>query len=542
MNGLGIDKVQLIFPSDAVKLRSGFNLREGWSNRPRCMEHEELGLYPVERQYFSEVKLGSGNLTMVLHNETLGPRLDTMFNPTTCLHEFQLTTDMKKVRDIMQDVIYKAGIDADILEGRCKRIDVTKDRILSEKADNYVPALASFLSFRRQSTKLEYDNGCTLGNQSKQLGLGNTTSYSSPKQVGSLTNWSKVSNSNISGLAVKTEEYKAEFEKKQSMTVVSDYTDTIVIPIQVLQIGINETVYEMYPELKDTLGTTDETIKAVEKASSVADSFVDKQYGLSSFTRDPLRINPGMVPTIGIVAGTLIGGPVGTAVAVGTGATGGFLSRGVRNLLNRIFKTDRAWFTIKKDDVTALVTGFLQGYAGVQHSAFMSNIKEAFSLNSRLSFKDRAIKLNSAVFEQLIPIIQYTLTRKYTGLLFVTATGVIMLAGEEEDKEDVRKKALNPKFWERQLYKMKQMFKEQKDNIYRDLTGAALSVSLDPQTSYGIKMAGGFALFNLWKEDAVAKLAEKGLTKKEIEERKRKIKEVESVNVVVKQHQNRYKI
>ncbi len=50
---------------------------------------------------------------------------------------------------------------------------------------------------------------------------------------------------------VKTEEYKAEFEKKQSMTVVSDYTDTIVIPIQVLQIGINETVYEMYPELKD---------------------------------------------------------------------------------------------------------------------------------------------------------------------------------------------------------------------------------------------------------------------------------------------------
>ncbi len=45
---------------------------------------------------------------------------------------------------------------------------------------------------------------------------------------------------------VKTEEYKAEFEKKQSMTVVSDYTDTIVIPIQVLQIGINETVYEMY--------------------------------------------------------------------------------------------------------------------------------------------------------------------------------------------------------------------------------------------------------------------------------------------------------
>ena len=50
---------------------------------------------------------------------------------------------------------------------------------------------------------------------------------------------------------VKTEQYQADFEKKQSMSVVSDYTDTIVIPIQVLKIGINEELYEMYPELKD---------------------------------------------------------------------------------------------------------------------------------------------------------------------------------------------------------------------------------------------------------------------------------------------------
>jgi hypothetical protein len=33
--------------------------------------------------------------------------------------------------------------------------------------------------------------------------------------------------------------------------VVSNYTDTIVIPIQILQIGINDDVYAMYPELKD---------------------------------------------------------------------------------------------------------------------------------------------------------------------------------------------------------------------------------------------------------------------------------------------------
>jgi hypothetical protein len=50
---------------------------------------------------------------------------------------------------------------------------------------------------------------------------------------------------------IKTEEYRADFEKKQSIEVVSNYTGDIVIPIQVLKIGINEELYEMYPELKD---------------------------------------------------------------------------------------------------------------------------------------------------------------------------------------------------------------------------------------------------------------------------------------------------
>jgi hypothetical protein len=51
--------------------------------------------------------------------------------------------------------------------------------------------------------------------------------------------------------SVKTEEYKADFEKKQSLDVVSDYAGDIIIPIQILKIGINEELYEMYPELKD---------------------------------------------------------------------------------------------------------------------------------------------------------------------------------------------------------------------------------------------------------------------------------------------------
>jgi alpha-tubulin suppressor-like RCC1 family protein len=38
-----------------------------------------------------------------------------------------------------------------------------------------------------------------------QLGLGNTTYYSSPKQVGSLTNWSSISSGNVHTVALKTD-------------------------------------------------------------------------------------------------------------------------------------------------------------------------------------------------------------------------------------------------------------------------------------------------------------------------------------------------
>jgi len=51
--------------------------------------------------------------------------------------------------------------------------------------------------------------------------------------------------------SVKTEVYQADFEKKQSLAVVSDYTGDVIVPIQILKIGINEELYEMYPELKD---------------------------------------------------------------------------------------------------------------------------------------------------------------------------------------------------------------------------------------------------------------------------------------------------
>jgi hypothetical protein len=40
--------------------------------------------------------------------------------------------------------------------------------------------------------------------------------------------------------SVKTEQYVADFEKKQSIDSVADYDGSVQVPIQLLKIGINE--------------------------------------------------------------------------------------------------------------------------------------------------------------------------------------------------------------------------------------------------------------------------------------------------------------
>jgi hypothetical protein len=86
--------------------------------------------------------------------------------------------------------------------------------------------------------------------------------------------------------STKTETYQAEFEKKQSIGALGEYTDTIVIPIQVLQIGINEDVYAMYPELKDKrvgLGVANIVLEYLE----MTDRFI--------FTEDKAEIKNKMI-------------------------------------------------------------------------------------------------------------------------------------------------------------------------------------------------------------------------------------------------------
>ena len=86
--------------------------------------------------------------------------------------------------------------------------------------------------------------------------------------------------------SIKTEQYQASFEKAKSIDSVPEYNDTVKIPIQLLKIGINEELYEMYPELKDKrvgLGVTNIVLEFLE----MTNRFV--------FTEDKLEIKERMI-------------------------------------------------------------------------------------------------------------------------------------------------------------------------------------------------------------------------------------------------------
>jgi hypothetical protein len=84
---------------------------------------------------------------------------------------------------------------------------------------------------------------------------------------------------------VKTEQYKASFEKSASMDTLPEYHGT-PIPIQLLNIGVSEELYSSFPELKDKrvgLGLTNIVVEYLE----FTDRFI--------FTEDKTEIKNRMV-------------------------------------------------------------------------------------------------------------------------------------------------------------------------------------------------------------------------------------------------------
>jgi hypothetical protein len=233
-------------------------------------------------------------------------------------------------------------------------------------------------------------------------------------------------------------------------------------------------------------------IEAVETASKAADSTVDKQFGLPSFARQPLRVNP-FVP---------------------------FFGRPLRYLINT-YLTNEKWkiverslISVSKNNPFTFITGFMMGYPSIQFSLFRNYMKLAFSSTSGLSVKDRAKYMSQAITEAYMPTLYYGLARNFFGMLMAPAAAAIYnAAGDEDEEEKMFKEMEQQSWWERRLTAFNLQMKESEQKVFENIINSFSANVIDPQQTYTARIAAGFLLFQFWKKEAIL-----AMDKREVEE------------------------
>jgi hypothetical protein len=238
-------------------------------------------------------------------------------------------------------------------------------------------------------------------------------------------------------------------------------------------------------------------LAAVEKAVAAADSFIDRKFSLPSFARQPIS-KQILFPMLG---------------------------RGFSNLR----KSNKRVTTMSKNNPAALITGFLQGYPTTQHQAFNSYMKLAFSTTSGLSLGERATYFSRAVIEGMLPVLMYTLSRSYMGVIFMSSANAIMAAADDDDEMKKTFKELDTKEgWEKFIYKNKKAMESINDSAIEYILNSLASVAIDPQTNFLLRTSLGITVFAYWKQKAITEL-DKMTNKKQVKQRKMQIRKTEDM-------------
>jgi hypothetical protein len=235
-------------------------------------------------------------------------------------------------------------------------------------------------------------------------------------------------------------------------------------------------------------------LDSVQRASDAADSYIDRQYGLASIARQPIRVN--------------IFAP--------------FLGRASRNLFGKSP-------TIAKNNPASVILGFLTGYPSTQFQLFSRYIRRALSVDREVSAKTRAEDIAKAMTEVIVPSIMYNTIRATTGILFTTTAAAVMAAGDdEEDRKKLYKEMGSMPFWKRWLTKTRIVFGEKEEKLRNAVINGMLSSAVDPNVNALVRPVAGLLLFKMWKENVIEDMMTQGKTKSEIQEAKQKIKEREN--------------
>lgn len=233
---------------------------------------------------------------------------------------------------------------------------------------------------------------------------------------------------------------------------------------------------------------------AVQKASDAADSLVDRQFGLASIARQPIRVN--------------IAAP--------------FVGRAIRNLFGKSP-------TIAKNNPASVILGFLTGYPTTQFQLFNRYMRSALSVDKDISAKQRTEDVSRALTEVIVPSVMYNVIRAATGTLFTTVAAAALVAGDdEEDRKRLYKEMESMPFWKRWFTKTRLVINEKQESFRNAVINGMLSSAVDPNVNAIVRPAAGFFLFKAWKENVIEDMTKSGKTKEEIQETRQKIKEYEN--------------
>ena len=173
---IGIDKIQLKVKEVGLSRQLNHQRLNGWSKSNTWLQLDD-GLVLSKALFFADQCLdhngqpmyGHHNGNLTIEDKPLEDTTSILFNPTNFFSDYKLTTNVKEAINKAQDIVWNAGLDIDLSCAEIRRIDVAKDRVLTEPVQRYATPLTNFLHFRRQSKKMGYDDGWTMGNNSRQF-------------------------------------------------------------------------------------------------------------------------------------------------------------------------------------------------------------------------------------------------------------------------------------------------------------------------------------------------------------------------------------
>jgi hypothetical protein len=239
---------------------------------------------------------------------------------------------------------------------------------------------------------------------------------------------------------------------------------------------------------------------SVQRASDAADALLDREQGLPSIMRQPLRVQ--MIPVIG---------------------------RFFRNASGGKFTG-----TISKNSIGGLIFGFMAGFQSGINQLFWRHVRKTLSFDKTITLKERAGNATEVLAKVIIPQIFYNLAGAIQGMLHATIeSAVTAVGGGPEERKEQYKKFNSLEGWELQVAKTSAVFKLSKEKTVNAVMNSLFSSAVDANTLNLIKPFAGLIAFKIWQEGAVEALLQKGLTKKEVDERKQNIREIENMMLEV---------